>query len=447
MGSIPSFSSSSSTPPATEQEVRAKYFLRYEIIDGQKTLVKKEIAKRGVWEWLSLFVFRHLRLGSCYISDFHHRDVLKKPMLWLKLPDFASSTARKSSSVAAPVFGREQSPVASFQITETPGAIDSFVSRRGQPQDRIGVFRSTIQICQNRQYCVNGITVSWSEQDVQRMQERTEVIPSSQPIVQKREGGQTTITVVNGDSFDVAKSLIDKGLHPIVLNMANSYTPGGGVEGGASAQEECLYRCSNLFQSLGRQSDHINPHLNQRLEQLGLPGQYRVPEDGVIVSKQVKVFRDSEDQGFGLKKQPFHVDVVSAAAYCLISGACDAPLLPGYQIDAHGMMLNPEGRVVLPHDAIDMPAMRLHTERKLRSILRAAHANGNDALVLGAIGCGAFDDDRHTNRTLVIELLTQILREEEFKGAFTHITFAVLDKTPEKSLYHDFDRAFNGFIQ
>ncbi len=33
----------------------------------------------------------------------------------------------------------------------------------------------------------------------------------------------------------------------IILNMASYKKPGGGVEHGAVAQEECLFRCSNLF--------------------------------------------------------------------------------------------------------------------------------------------------------------------------------------------------------
>jgi len=42
-----------------------------------------------------------------------------------------------------------------------------------------------------------------------------------------------TVKVYNTDTFDLAKQLIDRGLNPLVLNMANHKVPGGGVTRGA----------------------------------------------------------------------------------------------------------------------------------------------------------------------------------------------------------------------
>jgi len=37
-----------------------------------------------------------------------------------------------------------------------------------------------------------------------------------------------------------------------ILNMASYKRPGGGVERGARSQEECLFRCSNLFHVISK---------------------------------------------------------------------------------------------------------------------------------------------------------------------------------------------------
>ena len=69
-----------------------------------------------------------------------------------------------------------------------------------------------------------------------------------------------------------AKDLVDEGLKPIVLNMANARTPGGGFHQGdgkgtvlcalmseTGAQEENLHRRSNLSQYL-EDPERINPN-------------------------------------------------------------------------------------------------------------------------------------------------------------------------------------------
>ena len=67
----------------------------------------------------------------------------------------------------------------------------------------------------------------------------------------------TEYKVVNQDCLAYAKYLLDKdGSDDLcVLNMASAKNPGGGVYGGAGAQEEYLFRCSDYFRFLFQYAD------------------------------------------------------------------------------------------------------------------------------------------------------------------------------------------------
>ena len=62
--------------------------------------------------------------------------------------------------------------------------------------------------------------------------------------------GRTTVEVVETDCMLEGIRLLDEGYRPAVLNMANRRTPGGGVLNGAGAQEETIFRRTNIFRSL-----------------------------------------------------------------------------------------------------------------------------------------------------------------------------------------------------
>ena len=195
-----------------------------------------------------------------------------------------------------------------------------------------------------------------------------------------------------GDCLEFARSLheADAADDLCILNLASYSNPGGGVVGGAGAQEEYLFRCSDYFRSLFQ--------FGRYYEQYGIPpAKDRYPLDknfGGVFSHAVTVFRDKESTGYALTDNPWKVNFIAAAA----------PRLKD-------------------------PVQYLPTELKkvvintIRTILRIAFINGQRRLVLGALGCGAFK-----NPPLEIAgLFRQVLEEEEFSSIFKEIHFAIFD--------------------
>ena len=187
------------------------------------------------------------------------------------------------------------------------------------------------------------------------------------------------IYVQNIDTFE---KVIEMGPSAVSLNMASYRMPGGGVLKGSSAQEECLCRRSNLYQSL------------QSVE-------YPLPFIGGVYTPYVNIFRDAD---YNVLDEPLLTSVISVAA------------LSHPKLDEDGNIVKGMVRI---------------TKNKIRAILRIAILNGHTKLVLGAFGCGAYKNPaKH-----VAQLFKQILSEDEFKNSFEEICFAILED--ERSFRED----------
>ena len=210
------------------------------------------------------------------------------------------------------------------------------------------------------------------------------------------EPGTTEVRVENKDCVVAAKDLIDAGYNPAMLNLADLYVPGGLVEFGSGAQEENLCRRSNLILSLyqfsrARVREYPDMGLVPREEQYPMNERY-----GGVYSGVVTFFRGPESAGSPLEARPYNIPVISVAAI-------NCP-----RIGTDGLMC--------PADA-DL------TVDKIRTIFRIGMDNHHDALVLSALGCGAFrNPPAHIAR-----LFHQVIEEEEFKDKFKLIDFAILD--------------------
>ena len=58
------------------------------------------------------------------------------------------------------------------------------------------------------------------------------------------------VSVKDIDCLTACKDLIDAGCNPVVHNLADILVPGGCVESGSGAQEESIFRRSNLAKTL-----------------------------------------------------------------------------------------------------------------------------------------------------------------------------------------------------
>lgn len=203
---------------------------------------------------------------------------------------------------------------------------------------------------------------------------------------------QTIVEVQNIDCLYVGVQLKKQGYNPAVLNMASRRTPGGGVTTGAGAQEETLFRRTNLFRSLYQFAPYA--------EQYGIkPSHQQYPLDrnfGGIYTPNVIYFRESEQKGYALLEKPVSLSFITVA------GMNRPDLTTG------GMIANHHVEPI---------------KNKIRTIFRIGLIHGHDSLVLGALGCGAFrNPPRHVAR-----LFHEVMDEPEFKDRYRRIIFAILD--------------------
>ena len=204
--------------------------------------------------------------------------------------------------------------------------------------------------------------------------------------------GSTVVDVINADCLEEGIRLLDLGYNPAILNMASRHNPGGGVMNGAGAQEETIFRRTNLFLSLYQYASYA--------EKYGLKkSRHQYPMDrnfGGIYSPNVSIFRECEANGYKLMSQPREVSFITVAG------------INHPELDDNGMII---------------PELVNLAKNKIRTILRIGLKHGHDSLVLGALGCGAFcNPPRH-----VAKLFHEVIEEQEFKNKYKYIVFAILE--------------------
>ena len=209
--------------------------------------------------------------------------------------------------------------------------------------------------------------------------------------------GGTKVMVESNDCLVAAERLVKEGYSPALLNFASAGHPGGGVETGARAQEETICRRSTLTRSIYTFDPQYATKYGYELHD---GDHYPIVYDFCAVySPNVTVFREGLD--CLLMENPFDVAVVTCAALNLNG--------------KYAIKLTPDGH--LPKAAVDI------TRNKIRTVFRLGLIYGNDALVLGAFGCGAFKNPPAE----IAGLFHEVMEEPEFKNKYRLITFSIIE--------------------
>ena len=184
-------------------------------------------------------------------------------------------------------------------------------------------------------------------------------------------------------------------------NVSCATNPGGGFLLGSQAQEESIARSSGLYLTLQGKPEYYEYHraLDSSLY-----------SNHIIYSPNVPIFRDDDGN---LLEQPWSSAFITAAA-----------------VNAGAVRKNEPN-----HISDILPTL----QERARMVLAIAAVRGSEALVLGAWGCGVFQNDPLE----VANIFANLLKESMFENRFARVEFAVFDTSTSKAAYNAFLETFS----
>ncbi len=209
------------------------------------------------------------------------------------------------------------------------------------------------------------------------------------------------IEVTDETTLEAAKRICkeNENTNPFVLNFASAKSPGGGFLAGAQAQEESLARSSSLYHCL---TANIEMYEFNRRETSCLYS------DWMIYSPKVPVFRNDDGS---LTDKPFLVSFMT-------SPAVNAGIVKQKELD-------------------NVHLIEKTNRERARKFLWIANKENHKILILGAWGCGVFQNDPQEIAQIFDDLL-----KEEFANCFERVIMAIYDITLTKKVYNSFVEVF-----
>lgn len=210
------------------------------------------------------------------------------------------------------------------------------------------------------------------------------------------------IEVTDERTQEAARRLVqDEGVTGLVLlNFASARNAGGGFINGARAQEEDLSRCSGLYPCLLEQPAYYSRNRKQ---------DSMLYTDHIIYSPGVPFFRERSRE---LLEQPYDVAVITAPA--------------------------PNAGQHLRRNPLDHASIEEALRRRAGYVLLVAKEMGHRDLLLGAWGCGVFQNKPAT----VADAFGAWLEDPRFANAFDSVCFAIYDRAKIQSTLTAFRQRF-----
>lgn len=268
------------------------------------------------------------------------------------------------------------------------------------------IFRDT-----ERRYTSDPILTSAVQQSTQN---QVFIAESENKTVSSAYKTETAKVIVSGKrSLEAAETYAKQGKKVCVLNFASATNPGGGVVNGSSAQEECICRCTTLYPCLN--TDEMWNAFYKPHRKAANP----LYNNDCIYTPDVCVFKsDTNFPEVMPKDEWWNVNILT----------CAAPNLRERPSNA----MNPHAG----DKAVKITSAELEKllTKRIRRIFEIAVANGNEILILGAFGCGAFRNPPE----IVAKVFNNVM--QDYLYHFDTIEYAVYHTEREVVNYEAFNR-------
>jgi len=219
-------------------------------------------------------------------------------------------------------------------------------------------------------------TVYYTSVDLDKILESVDITSNYDTVFEVVE--ETTIQSILRNSNEGYKN-------PMTLNFASAKNPGGGFFNGAQAQEESIARSSGLYPCQISKMEFYETHRAMKS---------CIYTDGMMYSPMVPILRKDDGQ---LLDQPVLSSIITSAAV--------------------------NTGVVKRFEEDKLPMIEEIMKVRIDKLLALSAIYKHDTLILGAWGCGVFQNDPKVIANLFFQLL-----EGKYKGVFKKVVFAIYAK-------------------